>query len=175
MDDDFTPQPDSESADDHDNSNPISRRDFLRGTTAVVLVSSIAVLVDCGGEQPLAIPPPPEERDEYNIAVPVAPLMPVATDVLKFFTPHEAATVEAFTARIIPGDPNDPGAKEAGVFWYIDNLLTFRNGDDRATYRTAPFAKSYEGDTPPPGLDTSKVVPIKKSELPRYSYQAPNR
>jgi Gluconate 2-dehydrogenase subunit 3 len=46
-----------------------------------------------------------------------------------FFTGHEAAVVEAATARIAPGPEDDPaevghpGAREAGVTCYIDMML----------------------------------------------------
>lgn len=40
-----------------------------------------------------------------------------------FLTPHEAETVEEMAARIMPGDPSDPGAVEAGVITYIDRSL----------------------------------------------------
>lgn len=46
-----------------------------------------------------------------------------------FFTSHEAAVVEAATARIAPGPADDPaeaghpGAREAGVTGYIDVML----------------------------------------------------
>jgi hypothetical protein len=45
-----------------------------------------------------------------------APYKPV------FFTATEYACVEAFVARIIPGD-DSPGAKEAGVAAYIDETV----------------------------------------------------
>jgi hypothetical protein len=47
----------------------------------------------------------------------------------RFFTSHEAAVVEAATARIAPGPDDDPaeaghpGAREAGVTAYIDLML----------------------------------------------------
>jgi Gluconate 2-dehydrogenase subunit 3 len=47
----------------------------------------------------------------------------------RFFTSHEAAVVEAATARIAPGPEDDPaeaghpGAREAGVTCYIDTML----------------------------------------------------
>jgi hypothetical protein len=47
----------------------------------------------------------------------------------RFFTPHQAAVVEAATARIAPGPHDDPaehghpGAREADVTSYIDTLL----------------------------------------------------
>jgi hypothetical protein len=48
---------------------------------------------------------------------------------LGFFTEHQAAVVEAATARIAPGPRDDPaeaghpGAREAGVTGYIDTIL----------------------------------------------------
>jgi gluconate 2-dehydrogenase gamma chain len=51
-----------------------------------------------------------------------------------FFTPEEAAEVEAITARIIPTDET-PGAREAGVVYFIDRgLATFDSGNQK-TYR----------------------------------------
>ena len=43
----------------------------------------------------------------------------------EFFTPAEAAEIEAMAARIIPTD-DTPGAREAGVIYFIDRaLMTF--------------------------------------------------
>jgi gluconate 2-dehydrogenase gamma chain len=52
----------------------------------------------------------------------------------RFFTEHEARTVEAITAQLIPAD-SDPGAKEAGVVNYIDLQLSKRFKKHRMTYR----------------------------------------
>lgn len=163
--------PEGPEAPDEEGMNGLTRRDFLRGTGAIVFAASITVLAtDCGSETHETLPPPPGVNDLYT-EVPATPrnALPLA---LQFFSAHEAATVEAFTARIIPGTPDDPGAREAGVVHYIDNALAYHNGDDRATYRNGPFAHVYDGDTPPSGLDLTKVVPVKKSELSRYSYQS---
>ena len=47
----------------------------------------------------------------------------------EFFTPDLATEVEAVTARIIPTDQT-PGAREAGVVYFIDRALaTFASGD----------------------------------------------
>lgn len=43
---------------------------------------------------------------------------------LMFFTVREAAIIDAVTARIIPGDAADPGAREAQVTIYIDRALS---------------------------------------------------
>jgi len=52
----------------------------------------------------------------------------------EFFTPEEAVEVEAITARIIPTDET-PGAREAGVVYFIDRALTTFAADDQKTYR----------------------------------------
>jgi gluconate 2-dehydrogenase gamma chain len=51
-----------------------------------------------------------------------------------FFTPEEAAEVEAITARIIPSDET-AGAKEAGVVYFIDRALVTFAADSQKAYR----------------------------------------
>jgi gluconate 2-dehydrogenase gamma chain len=51
-----------------------------------------------------------------------------------FFTPAEAAEIDAIAARIIPSDET-PGAREAGVVYFIDRGLTTFAVDDQKTYR----------------------------------------
>ena len=52
----------------------------------------------------------------------------------EFFTPEEAAEIDAITARIIPTD-DTPGAREAGVVYFIDRGLATFGVDDQKTYR----------------------------------------
>jgi gluconate 2-dehydrogenase gamma chain len=52
----------------------------------------------------------------------------------EFFTPEEAAEVEAITTRIIPTDET-PGAREAGVVYFIDRALTTFATDEQKKYR----------------------------------------
>jgi gluconate 2-dehydrogenase gamma chain len=54
-----------------------------------------------------------------------------APQKFQFFTPEEAAEIDAITARIIPSDET-PGAREAGVVYFIDRALTtFSAGDQK--------------------------------------------
>jgi gluconate 2-dehydrogenase gamma chain len=46
-----------------------------------------------------------------------------ASGAVTFLNAHEAATVDALAGRIIPGSPEDPGAREAGAGVYIDRAL----------------------------------------------------
>jgi len=52
----------------------------------------------------------------------------------EFFTPEEAVEVEAIAARIIPTN-DTPGAREAGVVYFIDRGLVTFGADDQKTYR----------------------------------------
>jgi len=52
----------------------------------------------------------------------------------QFFTPEEAAEIDAISARIIPSDET-PGAREAGVVYFIDRALKTFAVDDQKTYR----------------------------------------
>ncbi|GMA15441.1 gluconate 2-dehydrogenase subunit 3 family protein (plasmid) [Deinococcus metallilatus] len=89
-------------------------------------------------------------------------------DTFQVFTPHEAATVEAATARILPGDPSDPGAREAGVVYYIDHMLSYHEGFNEPTYRKPPFAQTYQGTRP---ADRPRVVWVPADQIYRYGYQ----
>jgi gluconate 2-dehydrogenase gamma chain len=51
----------------------------------------------------------------------------------EFFTPEQAAEVDAIVARIIPTDET-PGAREAGVVYFIDRALTTFASDVRKVY-----------------------------------------
>jgi gluconate 2-dehydrogenase gamma chain len=52
----------------------------------------------------------------------------------EFFTPAEAKEVEAIASCIIPSD-GTPGAREAGVVYFIDRALVTFSLDDQKTYR----------------------------------------
>jgi gluconate 2-dehydrogenase subunit 3-like protein len=52
----------------------------------------------------------------------------------EFFTPEQAAEVDAITARIIPTD-DTPGAREAGIVYFIDRGLATFYAEDQKTYR----------------------------------------
>src|SRR3984893_13376017 len=53
---------------------------------------------------------------------------------LEFFTPEQAIEIDAISARIIPTD-DMPGAREAGVVYFIDRGLVTFSADSQKTYR----------------------------------------
>lgn len=79
----------------------------------------------------------------------------VARDVYRWFTPAEAAFVEAAVARLIPADDLGPGAKEAGVATFIDQQLSSAWGVRAHSYRQGPW---LEG-TPSQG-EQSALAPV---------------
>lgn len=92
----------------------VSRREFLVGSAlgAVWMAAAVAC------------------RDAANSSVEQAaqphslpPESPAPPRTLQVLTPEQFTELEAMTARIIPSD-DTPGAREAGVVWFIDFALT---------------------------------------------------
>lgn len=66
---------------------------------------------------------------------------------LLFFNQHDADTVEAIAARVIPGTPADPGAREADVIVYIDRTVAGYHHDLQPLYRRGVWElDSYSND-----------------------------
>ncbi|MBK8020794.1 MAG: gluconate 2-dehydrogenase subunit 3 family protein [Chloroflexi bacterium] len=160
------PQADGEGRD-------VTRRTFLRGV--LIAAASIPVVAsgcDLTAESPApAVEPPPLPRALQYPEVPLPPDDIPISRLLQSLQPHEARTVEALTARLVPGTPEDPGAREAGVVWYIDNMLAFSEGFTEATYRQPPFAEVYEGENPPED-NPFEVVWVAGDQIERYGYQS---
>jgi hypothetical protein len=83
-------------------------------------------------------------------ATPLLAVLPrvawAADQPLRHLTAHQAAVVEAATARLIPGPTDDllevghPGAREAGVVRYVDALLAAFETDPPLLYAGGPFS-----------------------------------
>jgi gluconate 2-dehydrogenase gamma chain len=123
----------------------LSRRDLLTSTGLALLLSvrPAAAKTIAGG-----LPWTPD---------PGAPPAPVKPGSWEFFTPEEGAAVEALVDRIIPPDPEWPGAKEAGVAVFIDRQLAGPYGSSRALYMRPPF---HEG--PPTQGPQSPLTPAQR-------------
>jgi gluconate 2-dehydrogenase gamma chain len=105
----------------------MNRRQLL-GSSAVVLLLSIrtsGAAVVKGG-----LPWKPGSADPPTAVIPGG---------WKYFTPQEAATVEAVVDRLIPPDPQTPGGKESGCAVYIDRQLAGPNGRLEGWYMSGPF------------------------------------
>jgi gluconate 2-dehydrogenase gamma chain len=83
----------------------------------------------------------------------------------EFFTPEQAAEIDAITARIIPTD-DTPGAREAGVVYFIDHGLTTFGADDQKTYREGlPELQARVGELIPGVAKFSALTPEQQDEV----------
>lgn len=120
---------------EHDDAVNLGRRGFLSGSAALLAAGG---MVGCTTDDV-------GQRAESGSTSTSAPSRARA-----HFNPHEAATVEAISARIIPGTPEDPGAREAEVVVYIDGLLSIGGGYGEPVYRSGPFVTIDDAE---PGSD----------------------
>jgi gluconate 2-dehydrogenase gamma chain len=154
----------------------VTRRTLVRGSGALVMSSVVTGAASgctnilTGTTQP-ALPTPVPVAEQYP--VPPPPDTPPVPGELQFFSEEQARTLDALVATILPGSSDDPGAREAGVVAYIDNLLaSFPDGFAQPIYREGPFAEPYAGDQPPASGTEAEVVWVQRDELPRYGYQS---
>src|SRR3954470_18985535 len=73
-----------------------------------------------------------------------------------YFTPGEAATVEAIVDRFIPADQLSPGGKDCGCAVFIDRQLAGSFGQSSRLYTKGPFmaglpTQGYQGQLTPSG------------------------
>jgi gluconate 2-dehydrogenase gamma chain len=82
---------------------------------------------------------------------------------LEFFTQEEAGEIEAITARIIPTD-DSPGAREAGVVYFIDRGLATFAAEEQKTYREGLLELHARAKELFPGLEKFSVGTPKQQD-----------
>jgi len=151
-----------------DRSNPFDRRTFLTrtaaGLSAAWLTSQWPAMVSAASHAHAAVANPAAAKFE-------------------FFKPEEAIEVEAIASRIIPSDAT-PGAKEAGVVYFIDRALVTFASDSQAAYREGlqeiqtilaekfPGAKKFSSATPE---QQDTVLEALSTSKPRMTSSRRNR
>lgn len=80
--------------------------------------------------------PPPQTSPD---ALPHPSQADTPRRTLRFFNTQEVATMDAVVARLIPADELGPGAKEAGVTYFLDDQLAGAWGNGDHFYRQGPF------------------------------------
>lgn len=105
-------------------SEGVSRKDF------VALVGTVAAA---------EVLPAPSAAETPSAKAP--PLRPLGSEpeAYRYFTAPEAAFVEAAVERLIPSDDLGPGAREAGVAYFIDQQLVGEFGLAAKMYRQGPW------------------------------------
>jgi gluconate 2-dehydrogenase gamma chain len=147
----------------------VSRKRFLGQASAATVTLGLAACGGAGGRtEPMARP----DADVNASAFPPLPPAshPLLCDIRAFFSREESLTVEAFTARLIPGSPADPGAREACVTSYIDQKLATFESFATPTYVHAPYAKPTTGPIPV-AQRSKKTLLVAKDEAYRYGFQ----
>ena len=78
-----------------------------------------------------------QNQEQHKEAAPSTPARPHASGDMQgaFFNHDDAATIVAFTERLMPGAPDKPGASDAGVLNYIDLALSGAYADLQDFYR----------------------------------------
>lgn len=155
----------------------LSRRGFLTGSSAALATTGLVTISSAVIHDAAAAPPSQATPEATPQSAAVHPPAPESPPPVAFFNTHEAATTEALTARILPGTPEDPGAREAGVANYIDRTLSGTNfGFDLKTYDQGPFLVVSEAPTPvelTSRPDIYRTVEISSQDLAnRYGYQS---
>ncbi len=82
----------------------------------------------------------------------------VTPDGWHYFTPSEAATVEAFVDRLIPPDPQTPGGKDCGCAAFIDRQLAGPYGRNEAFHMMGPFQEGTKQQGPQIGADHRAAI-----------------
>jgi gluconate 2-dehydrogenase gamma chain len=122
--------------------NAMSRKKFVvigTGAAAAIAASPPATADPLPGGV-AAVNPPHAPAAPHHAAKP-APRPPLGSrpEAYAYLTAPEVAFVEAAVERLIPTDAHGPGAKQAGVAYYIDQQLAGRYGRGETMYTHGPW------------------------------------
>jgi gluconate 2-dehydrogenase gamma chain len=133
----------------------LSRRDVL-AATALVMISETAARANVVEGH---LPWHPDAG---------SPPEPFHSGPWQFFSPQEAAAVEALADRIIPPDPQTPGGKDAGCAVFIDRQLAGAYGHRRGLYTSPPFVKGSKEQGPQSAQGPAENYRSALAALDRY-------
>jgi gluconate 2-dehydrogenase gamma chain len=145
---------------------------FTRAGAAAAAIGVGGLAGACASDSGSGVGPSVLETNSNASGTPFMPGMTMPMPGVRgFFTGDEARAVDAFAARILPGSPEDPGARELGVLTFIDHKLASFQSFATPTYFQAPFAVKTSGH-PGPQPHAGKTIEVNDEELPRYGFQS---
>ncbi len=145
--------------------DPVSRKNFV---VAVSAAGAAALALDQPAVAEAAVVPSPPvvAATAPKVRPPLATPLGAEPEAYTYFTAPEAAFVEAAVDRLIPSDELGPGAKPAGVAFYIDQQLEAQFGFAAKMYRQGPWPQA----TPTQGYQ----LPLNPREVYRLGIAATN-
>jgi gluconate 2-dehydrogenase gamma chain len=150
-----------------------TRRNLLARATVLVASAELgaSAFAGCGNSADQSATALAGDTDDSEAGYEPPRSRPPGPGIYSFFTAHQAATVDAIMGRLIPGTPDDPGAREAGVTTYIDLKLAQFGSFAVPTYVQPPYAKLVNHPVGPQENATGTIA-VYKTEFPRYGFQS---
>jgi gluconate 2-dehydrogenase gamma chain len=122
---------------------PINRREFLKIGAAAAIGAGVASAIEIPlFENQINLQTAQNEQQTSGLQSQINESQGFLT-----LNTEEQPIVEALAEAIIPSDSNGPGAKEAGVIYFIDNMLAGGYGQASAKwwYMQGPFVQPQTG------------------------------
>jgi gluconate 2-dehydrogenase gamma chain len=120
-------------------SDRVSRKDFVAIVGTATAAAAVPTAAAAAGMPP-ADQMPPMEMAPAAPAAPGKTPLGVEPEAYTYLTLPEAAFIEAAVERLIPTDQHGPGARSAGVAFFIDQQLVGVFGTAAKMYRGGPWA-----------------------------------
>jgi gluconate 2-dehydrogenase gamma chain len=142
---------------------PISRREFIKVGAVAAIGAGVASAIEI----------PILQNSINNDDAKIKQLQNQIDSQQAFITlgVNEQKIVEAAVETIIPSDQNGPGAKEAGVIFFIDHQLALEYGNNARMYMSGPFVPSGKaGPITVGGITYSQGSPSVPFTGPTYQY-----
>lgn len=144
----------------------ISRRNLFRAAGALGAATALPARLEA------------QQQDQPHVHQPASvPAAPAAPAPYRFFNALEASFVESAVDRLIPPDPEWPGAVGAGVPTYIDQQLAGAYGQGARLYRSGPWepglpSQGYQLGLTPAQLYRISIAALERELARRASSQA---
>jgi gluconate 2-dehydrogenase gamma chain len=119
----------------------VSRKKFVLAAGAIASAAGLAAHPE-GAEAAHGMEPPVVAVTKPPAKTPLAPPLGNEPEAYTYLTMPEAAFVEAAVDRLIPTDDLGPGAKPAGVAFYIDQQLEAQYGFAAKMYCQGPWGQA---------------------------------